>query len=246
MRRILTLFLLFFVLGINVSHAEYEPTLEEANAAFFLYQKWIIANEYIEEFNKTSNVTFMNYIWILQYFIKDFASQNFSSSWINQEMVDAIENGTKWFRLWDSITRQEVMKIVAKLSGDEISNTCSWEFSDVDKSGWGCKYIEWALGKWYITYAKTFRPEDNITKSEAMKLIFKARNIKKIYNTDNWQADYAMTAADIGLVDIYTDYNTDASRWWIFVISSKSFEQEFEDFKDEIEKWEWIYSDEWL
>ena len=42
-----------------------------------------------------------------------------------------------------------------------------------------------------------FRPDDNITKSEAIKLIFKARNIEKKYSTDNWQADYAKTASEL-------------------------------------------------
>lgn len=121
------------------------------------------------------------------------------------------------YRLSDTITRKETMKIVAKLAGASVVEKCEGKFSDV-VNDWGCKYIERALSVWFISAGNgKFRPDDNITKTEAMKLIFKARNIAKIYNTENWQKDYADTAYDLGIAPSkYTDYNSDAKRGWIF------------------------------
>jgi hypothetical protein len=45
------------------------------------------------------------------------------------------------------MTRKEILKVIAKLSNEEIVDTCVGTFSDVDITDWGCKYIEWALGK---------------------------------------------------------------------------------------------------
>jgi len=146
------------------------------------------------------------------------------------------------YRLLDTITRQEVMKIIAKLSGETIEETCAGIYNDVDKTGWGCKYIEWALEKEYIAANPSFRPEDNITKTEAMKLILKVQDIAKVQETDNWQEDYMLTAYEYGIIDAkYTDYNADATRGWIFQIATVTIEQK-EEIKVKIK--EKIISDE--
>jgi S-layer homology domain len=128
------------------------------------------------------------------------------------------------YRLTDTITRKEVAKIVTKLAGVEPEEKCEGKFNDVAKD-WGCKYIERMLKVGYIAASTTYRPDDNITKSEAVKMIFKARAIEKKYNTGNWQADYAKTASDLGLVDSYMDYTTDAKRGWIFRLAARDFEE---------------------
>ncbi len=127
------------------------------------------------------------------------------------------------YRVEGTITRKEVSKIVAKLAGVTPPEKCEGKFSDLTKD-WGCKYIEWMLSAWYIAANPTFRPDDNITKSEAVKLIFKARKIEKKYSTSNWQEDYAKTASELGLVDTYTDYDANATRGWIFRLAARWFE----------------------
>lgn len=169
------------------------------------------------------------------------AANFLAAEWV---ITDKSANPTE-YRLLDTITRQEVMKIVAKLSGESIPESCSGVFSDVDVNGWGCKYIEWALDKDLIASNATFRPEDNITKTEAMKLVLKVQNISKIEETDNWQNDYMVTALEYGIItEIYYDYNADALRWWIFQITTATIEQE-EEIKEMIElKEEKLMSDE--
>lgn len=143
------------------------------------------------------------------------------------------------YRLHETITRKEVMKIVMKLSWKTITDTCRWAFSDVP-ADWWCKYIEAALDAWYIAVNPTFRPDDNITKTEAMKLVLKAKWVQKIKETNAWQSDYMETAYFYGIIDEkYTDFNANAYRGWIFTIATATIEKE-----DEIFEKGWIISDE--
>lgn len=124
------------------------------------------------------------------------------------------------FGLSNTITRKEMMKIVMNLSGENVPETCNGNFSDVSND-WGCKYIETALSKGFIAANDTFRPDDSISKAEAMKLILKARGIDKAYNTSDWQDDYMKTALDNGLIkSSYSDHNTAALRGWIFTVGA--------------------------
>jgi hypothetical protein len=59
-------------------------------------------------------------------------------------MKGIISSNSSSFRLNDTITRKEMIKIVAKVAGGEVSEKCEGKFSDV-ASDWSCKYIEWAL-----------------------------------------------------------------------------------------------------
>ena len=60
------------------------------------------------------------------------------------------------YKLDNTITRQETMKIIAKLSWKKVENKCDWIFPDVDKNGWGCKYIEFAYKENLIAKNKYF------------------------------------------------------------------------------------------
>lgn len=132
------------------------------------------------------------------------------------------------YRLNATITRKEVLKVVMKLSEKDVPDTCREHFNDVPND-WGCKYIEAALDAEYIADNATFRPDDNITKTEAMKLILKAKGVQKTQQTDAWQEDYMMTAYEYGIVtEKYYDYNADATRGWIFAIATATIEKEEE------------------
>ncbi|MDA9128920.1 S-layer homology domain-containing protein [Candidatus Gracilibacteria bacterium] len=124
------------------------------------------------------------------------------------------------YRLQDTITRKEMMKIVMNLSGKEVPAMCGGMFVDVEND-WGCKYIEEALSQGFIAFNDNFRPDETITKSESMKLILKARGIEKTQNTEDWQSDYMKTAYAKGLIaQEYSDHNAEATRGWIFSVSA--------------------------
>ena len=112
------------------------------------------------------------------------------------------------------------MKVTMNLSGKSVPDTCNGTFSDVTND-WGCKYIETGLANGLIAANATFRPNDTISKAEAMKLILGARGIAKAYNTSDWQADWMNTALDNGIIaSAYSDHNSAALRGWIFGVGA--------------------------
>ena len=143
------------------------------------------------------------------------SAQSLSAKWIIKTQAHFAD-----YRLDDTITRKEVMKIVMNLSGKNVPDTCNGTFSDVSND-WGCKYIETALSHGYIATNASFRPNDSITKAESMKLVLKARGIEKVQNTQAWQEDYMLTAYQNAIVATkYSDHNSRATRWWIFEIAA--------------------------
>ena len=162
--------------------------------------------------------------------------------WEN-DIIKSYWNDETSYRLNDTITRKETMKVVIKLSWLNIEDKCEWKFQDV-VNDWWCKYIEEALKAWFIAQNELFRPDDNITKTEAMKLVLKAKWIPKTRNTENWQEDYMETAYEFWIIDEkYYDFNTDARRGWIFVITTATIQKE-EEIKEMIEEEKKTYSDE--
>ena len=148
--------------------------------------------------------------------------------WETLAVIDA-------YRLSDTITRKETMKIVMKLSGLTVEESCEWKFKDVPNDWW-CKYIESALKAWFIAENDNFRPDDNITKTESMKLVLKAKWLEKTRSTLNRQEDYMETAYEYGIIDKkYYNFNADAKRWWIFVITTATIEKE-EEIKEKIKE----------
>ncbi len=141
----------------------------------------------------------------------------------NRNYIQDNSKNPENYRVWDNITRKEVMKIISNVAQLRTKSTCNSFYIDVIDDWW-CKYIESALDAWYIVKTETFRPNDNITSAEVLKLVFKARKIEKKYSTNNWQKDYVDTAFDLWLITSKQfDYNSNAKRWWIFYVISKSF-----------------------
>ncbi len=136
------------------------------------------------------------------------------------------------YRLDDTITRREMLKIMMKISGKNVEEVCAnVSFSDMNTWDWGCKYGEAALENWYIAANATFRPADNISKIESLKMIMQASWIERFDNED-WRAGYVEKAEQEWLLSFaFTDYNTSATRSWIF----KTAGQTFSDFNVQID-----------
>ncbi len=138
---------------------------------------------------------------------------------------------TNEYRINDNISRKEVMKIIInsyEWYKWDITWTykCLWKYKDV-ANDWGCKYIEKSLNEWYIEKWEIFRPDDSITISETLKLIFKVKKIEKKYNTWDWQKDYINTAYDLWLIyDKNINWNIEAKRWFIFLTLANKYNYE--------------------
>jgi hypothetical protein len=131
------------------------------------------------------------------------------------------------YKLDLTITRMETMKIIAKLSWKDVEDKCEGIFDDVDKNGWGCKYIEFAYNKELIAKNDSFRPNDLITKTESIKLILKAKWVEKTRITQNWQEDYMITAFEKEIIEEkYSDFNASALRGWIFATATSVVKKE--------------------
>ena len=152
----------------------------------------------------------------------------------NKEIIKKQKNISD-YKLDLKISRMETMKIIAKLSWKNVEDKCEGIFLDVDKNGWGCKYIEFAYRENLIAKNKNFRPNDFITKTESMKLILKAKWVEKTRVTSNWQEDYMITAYEKWIIEEkYTDFNENALRGWIFATATSVVKKEEE--KKRIEK----------
>lgn len=140
-----------------------------------------------------------------------------SAMMLSEKWVIAASND---YRLSDTITRKEMMKIVMNLSGKNVTDSCTNMFTDV-ANDWGCKYIESALTHGFIAKNTMFRPNDTITKAESMKLIAQARGLAKVQTTTDWQADWMMTGYKNSLVMAkYMDHASKATRGWIFSLGA--------------------------
>lgn len=150
----------------------------------------------------------------------DIDTANFlADKWV---IVDNSSNPAT-YRLDDTITRREMLKIMMKLSGKTVTDICNGSFSDLKTWDWWCKYAEAALSNKYIASNSTFRPGDNISKIESLKMIMQATWVERFDNVD-WRAGYVEKAEDEELLSYaFTDYNTSATRSWIFKIAGKTF-----------------------
>jgi pathogenesis-related protein 1 len=172
-----------------------------------------------------------NYIWEKPY-IKDndyityssldkkTTSANFLAS---KDIINNHINDTENYYLWKTITRREMLKIMMKIEWSTIIDKCNWKFTDLSSSDWWCKYAELALKKWMIAANASFRPNDSVSKIEALKMIMKAKWIER-YNLSDWKEGYIKAALDNKIISvIFDDYSTKALRWWIFVTASNTF-----------------------
>lgn len=100
--------------------------------------------------------------------------QRLASAWI----VNWYPGGN--FRPENNATRSEFLKIVLKAVGEDYSNadTTTLVFSDIDSNSWQAKVVAHATLLWIISTSNTnFRPNDNITRAEAIKILLNAANI---------------------------------------------------------------------
>ena len=144
------------------------------------------------------------------------AAQKLADMWV----INNNSSNPSNYRVNDNITRWEMAKITLNLSWENVPNSCSWKYSDLKSSDWACKYAEAWNSYWFFASNTAFRPNDNITKVEALKMIMQARWIEKS-NNSNWQAAYVEWAVTSWILPAaFTDYNTNAVRWWIFEIAT--------------------------
>ena len=128
------------------------------------------------------------------------------------------------YHLGDKVLRQEIAKVAANIAGLTPNATCSNKFSDVSATTpntWACGYVEALLDAGLVSANAKFNPESNISKSEALKMMLEAAGYTNVYtNAANWQAETVAFAVQKGVTTSFSDYNTEATRGWIFSVAS--------------------------
>lgn len=132
------------------------------------------------------------------------------------------------YRLGDTITRREMLKVMVNLSKLTVENKCEGKFTDLPATDWGCKYAEAALAAGYIAANAKFRPNDNVSKAEAVKMVMKAKGLEKDATAGlSWEAAYVKAAVAAKLVDTaFTDYSTASKRGFTIVTAANAIDSE--------------------
>lgn len=138
------------------------------------------------------------------------------------------------YRLWDSITRREMAKITLNLSWDQVEDTCQGLYSDLQPGDWGCKYAEAGWSKWFFASNTNFRPDDNISKWESLKMVMLSRGLEKSDDAD-FRKGYVDWALEAWLItQSFMDYDTPATRGWIFLSGAEAVEPSSDMSDDDI------------
>ena len=128
----------------------------------------------------------------------------------DNEIVEGYADGT--FKPENNLLRAELMKILVLGAGfDPSAEEYKNCFPDVNEE-WFARYICFAKEKGYVEgYPDgTFKPENNVIKVEAIKMLMEAFNVKLEYSTKNsyedtfineWYGPYIFNAKKLGLLE---------------------------------------------
>lgn len=141
------------------------------------------------------------------------------------------------YRLDDYLLRQEVIWMAIKLWWITLPEDyeCKWYYSDVSyntPNTWACRAVEISADNSIITRSNNlFRPEDRITKAEALAIILKWANIDISQSTSSffsdvniqWQTNIVNSAINNQVIDKWTYFfpNQFATRWEIFEMAKR-------------------------
>lgn len=143
---------------------------------------------------------------------------HWAKSYINQLYQDGVVSGYGDGRFGpdDSVTRAQILKI-ALLAFELPVESGENDFTDVTSGEWYEDYVSSASGDLDIVNGytdSTFRPNNPVTRAEALKIILKAAgvelgtgtgNFSDVDTVNDWFASYTAYAKEIGLIGGYTD-----------------------------------------
>jgi len=104
-----------------------------------------------------------------------------NANYLASNNIITTQSKTAGYRLDASISRAEVVAIALKMKGiqDPPSYKCKKYFSDTVQNDWICRAVELAADNGIITRNKKFRPQDKITKIEALTILTKSAGLYK-------------------------------------------------------------------
>lgn len=152
------------------------------------------------------------------------------------------------YNLYDFVLRQEIAAVSRWVAGLEKKSNCDNIFKDLSSTNpnsWACVNVEVLVDNNLISKNDLFRPEDKITKAESLGMLIKSIGFDYSYDSSNsktWQEQIVDYAVSKWILDNFTDYDTLATRGWVFLVADTSVKKEEEiNIKQKESK---IYSDE--
>ena len=145
------------------------------------------------------------------------------------------------YNLDQNVLRQEIAAVARGVADEPKKTTCDGTFSDVTATtpnDWACYSVEALSDAWLIALNDTFRPEANISKAEAVGMMVKAAfGDEYAYDSsltttwyywisNTWQQQVVAFAVEKGVVSNFTNYDTAATRGFVFEVGASSMDSE--------------------
>ncbi len=152
------------------------------------------------------------------------------------DIIVGYEDGT--FRPGNSITRAEFAAIAIRMLGmEDIANgsVANTKFPDVRVTHWASGYINLASARGIIVgYSDgTFKPEDQVTYSEAITMLIRLLGYEPALNSNEWPSNYLTKASEIGLtLGVKFNYNDPAKRGVVSILSNKALDIDLMDLAE--------------
>ena len=173
-----------------------------------------------------------------------------ANSLAEQKIINNHVSDPENYNLDANVLRQEIAAVARWVAKLEKKWKCDNEFkdlSDTNPNTWACRNVEVLVDNDLISRNEFFRPEDKITKSETIAMLIKSIWFDYSYNTSsdkNWQEQIVEYAASKGVIELFTDYNTDATRGWVFQVADTTIRKDKEIKAQMKQKEDKLYTDE--
>lgn len=152
------------------------------------------------------------------------------------DIIVGYEDGT--FKPDNSITRAEFAAIVVRALGMEDiarGSAANTKFADVLASHWASGYINLASAQGIIVgYPDgTFKPEAQVTYSEAVAMLVRLLGYEPALTSDQWPSNYLTKASEIGLtLGVKFNYNDHAKRGVVSTLVNKALDIDLMDLSE--------------
>ena len=136
---------------------------------------------------------------------------------------------TAAYNLNQNVLRQEIAAVARGIAGLDKKTTCDESFTDVTATtpnDWACYSVEALLDADLIASNTMFKPEMEISKAEAVGMMVKAAfGDEYAYDAGlatSWMEQVVAFAVDKGVVKNFTNYDTAATRGFVFEAGSEA------------------------
>jgi hypothetical protein len=158
------------------------------------------------------------------YFLESLNAANYLANlWIIVK-----KNNAKDYNLDKFVLRQEVAAVARWVAWINKKSICENEFKDItsyNPNNWICYTAEALRDAWIIAKNNYFNPEKKVTKAEALWMMVKAAWFDYNYDpskNSSWQKQLVDYATYKWIISNFTNYNSLATRWWVFEAWEKS------------------------